>query len=164
MLVFLVILLISVTLLAGFYPAWVLSSSNTLEVLKNRAHSGTNQTRTAWLRKGLTVSQFVIAQFFVIGAMMVSKQIHFMLNKDLGFSKQAIVSIHYPSSDPLVSHKKYVLGELNQIPGIQKAVMANDLPSSYGWWTAMMDYSDGKNPVKTVGGIKIGQCRLYWIC
>jgi ABC-type antimicrobial peptide transport system permease subunit len=149
-LVFLGILLISVTLLAGFYPAWVLSSSNTLEVLKNRAHSGTNQTRTAWLRKGLTVSQFVIAQFFIIGAIMVSKQIHFMLNKELGFSKQAIVSINYPSADPLVGHKKYVLGELNRIAGIQKAVMANGLPSSYGWWTAMIDYNDGKNPVKSV--------------
>ena len=146
---FLGILLVSVTLLAGFYPAWVLSSSNTLEVLKNRAHSGTSQTRTAWLRKGLTVSQFVIAQFFIIGVIMVGKQIHFMLNKELGFSKQAIVSIQYPVSDPGVSHKKFVLGELNRIAGIQKAVMANDLPSSYGWWTATIDYNDGKNPVKS---------------
>jgi putative ABC transport system permease protein len=148
-LVFLGILLVSVTLLAGFYPAWVLSSSNALETLKNRAHSGTNQTRTAWLRKGLTVSQFVIAQFFIIGVFMVSKQIHFMLNKDLGFSKQAILSINYPSSDPSISHKKYVLSELNHIAGIQRAVMANDLPSSFGWWTASIDYNDGKNPVKS---------------
>jgi putative ABC transport system permease protein len=148
-LVFLGILLVSVTLLAGFYPAWVLSSSNALETLKNRAHSGTNQTRTAWLRKGLTVSQFVIAQFFIIGVFMVSKQIHFMLNKDLGFSKQAILSINYPSSDPSISHKKYVLSELNNIAGIQRAVMANDLPSSFGWWTASIDYNDGKNPVKS---------------
>ena len=96
--VFLVSLLVSVTLLAGFYPAWVLSSANTLEVLKNRAHAGTNTTRRAWLRKSLTVSQFVIAQFFVIGALMVGKQIRFMLNTDLGFSKQAIVSIDIPSS------------------------------------------------------------------
>jgi putative ABC transport system permease protein len=148
-LVFLGILLISVTLLAGFYPAWVLSSSNAFSVLKNRAYAGTNQTRTAWLRKGLTVSQFVIAQFFIIGVFMVSKQIHFMLNKDLGFSKQAILSINYPSSDPLISHKKYVLSELNHIAGVEKAVMANDLPSSYGWWTAIIDYNDGKNPVKS---------------
>jgi len=148
-LTFLLILLVSVTLLAGFYPAWVLSSSNTLEVLKNRAYAGTNQTRTAWLRKGLTVSQFVIAQFFVIGAVMVSKQIHFMLSKELGFSKQAILSINYPSSDKSVDHKKYVLGELNHIPGIQKTVMSNDLPSSYGWWTSNMDYSPVKGPVLT---------------
>jgi putative ABC transport system permease protein len=156
-LTFLGILVVSVTLLAGFYPAWVLSSSNTIEALKNRAYAGTNQTRTAWLRKGLTVSQFVIAQFFIIGAIMVSKQIHFMLNKELGFSKQAIVSIYYPSSDRLLDHKKYVFGELNHIAGVEKAVMANDLPSSYGWWTTTMDYKDGKKPVKkTVVELKSG--------
>jgi hypothetical protein len=113
---FLGILVIAVTLLAGFYPAWVLSSANTIDSLKNRAFAGTNQTRSAWLRKGLTVSQFVIAQFFVIGAMMVGKQIHFMLSKDLGFSKQAIVSVNYPYSDHSIDHKEYVLQELNQIP------------------------------------------------
>ena len=156
-LIFLGILLVSVTLFAGFYPAWVLSSSNTIEALKNRAHAGTNQTRTAWLRKGLTVSQFVIAQFFIIGAILVSKQIHFMLNKELGFSKQAIVSIGYPSADRMVEHKKYILGELNHIAGVQKAVMTNDLPSSYGWWTTTMDYQDGKKPVKnTVVEMKSG--------
>ncbi len=147
---FLVILLLSVTLLAGFYPAWVLSSANTIDSLKNRAHSGTNQTRRAWLRKGLTVSQFVIAQFFVIGTMMVGKQIHFMLSKDLGFSKQAIVSINYPYSDHSVDHKKYVLHELSQVPGIQRAVQANDLPSSQGWWTTTMDFSEGKKPLQNI--------------
>ncbi len=155
--IFLAILLVSVTLLAGFYPSWVLSSSNTLEVLKNRAHAGTNQTRRTWLRKGLTVSQFVIAQFFVIGAMMVSKQIHFMLSKDLGFSKEAIVSISYPSADRSTDHKKYVFGELKKISGLKNAVMANDLPSSYGWWTSDMDYSEGKKPVqKNVVELKSG--------
>jgi ABC-type antimicrobial peptide transport system permease subunit len=146
---FLAILLVSVTLLAGFYPSLVLSSTNTLEVLKNRAHSGTNQTRRAWLRKGLTVSQFVIAQFFVIGTLMVSKQIHFMLNKDLGFSKQAIISINYPSSDRSTDHKKLVFDELKRISGIQNAVMANDMPSSYGWWTFGFDYSEGNKPVQS---------------
>ena len=154
---FLVILLLSVTLLAGFYPAWILSSANTVGVLKNRAYTGTNQTRRTWLRKGLIVSQFVIAQFFVIGAMMVSKQIHFMLNKDLGFSKQAVLSIRYPFSEHSVDHKKYVQHEMTRIPGIQKVVQSNDLPSSYGWWTSTMEYTDGKGPVKgTVVELKSG--------
>jgi ABC-type antimicrobial peptide transport system permease subunit len=80
---------------------------------------------------------------------MVSKQVHFMLNKDLGFSKEAIISINYPSSDRSTDHKKLVFDELKRIAGIQNAVMANDLPSSYGWWTSTMDYSEGKKPVQT---------------
>jgi putative ABC transport system permease protein len=147
--VFLVSLLLSVTLLAGFYPAWMLSSAKTLEVLKNRAYAGTNTTRRAWLRKSLTVSQFVIAQFFVIGALMVGKQIRFMLNTDLGFSKQAIVSIKIPSSDTSLNHKKYVLSQLQHLNDVQGVTMANDMPSSGGWWTTAMDYNGGKKPVQT---------------
>jgi putative ABC transport system permease protein len=153
---FLVVLLVSVTLLAGFYPAWVLSSSNTLEVLKNRAHAGTNTTRRVWLRQGLTVSQFVIAQFFIIGALMVSKQIRFMMNSDLGFSKQAIVSINFPYSDTSLNHKKYVAGEMQKIPGVQLTTIANKIPSSYNWWTTTMQYSAGKKLIQTNVELKSG--------
>jgi putative ABC transport system permease protein len=152
--VFLVGLLVSVTLLAGFYPAWMLSSASTLEVLKNRAYAGTNTTRRAWLRKSLTVSQFVIAQFFVIGALMVGKQIRFMLNTDLGFSKQAIISIDIPSSDTSLNHKKFVLSQLQNVTGVQGLTMANDKPSSNGWWTTRMEYNVGKKPVQTNVEIK----------
>ena len=152
--VFLISLLVSVTLLAGFYPAWMLSSANTLEVLKNRAYAGTNTTRRAWLRKSLTVSQFVIAQFFVIGALMVGKQIRFMQNTDLGFSKQAIVSIDIPFSDTSLTHKKYVLGQLQNLTGVQGVTMANDIPSSDGWWTTGMEYNGGKKPLQTNVEIK----------
>ena len=159
--VFLISLLVSVTLLAGFYPAWMLSSANTLEVLKNRAHAGTNTTRRAWLRKSLTVSQFVIAQFFVIGALMVGKQIRFMLNTDLGFSKQAIISIDIPSSDTSLNHKKYVLSQLQNMTGVRGVTMGNDKPSSNGWWTTSMEYQTpgtgynaGKKPVQTNVEIK----------
>ena len=152
--VFLISLLVSVTLLAGFYPAWMLSSSNALEVLKNRAHAGTNTTRRAWLRKSLTISQFVIAQFFVIGALMVGKQIRFMLNTDLGFSKQAIVSIDIPSSDTSLTHKKYVVSQLRDVTGVQGVTMSNDMPSSGGWWTTGMEYKGGKKPIETNVEIK----------
>src|SRR5579863_568936 len=151
---FLVCLLVSVTLLAGFYPALMLSSANTLEVLKNRAYARTNTTRRAWLRKSLTVSQFVIAQFFVIGALMVGKQIRFMLDTDLGFSKQAIVSIDIPFSDTSLTHKKYVLSQLQNVSGVRGVTMANDMPSSDGWWTTSMEYNAGKKPVQTHVEIK----------
>lgn len=146
---FIFILTASVSLLAGLYPAWLLSSSNILETLKNRAYAGTNKTRTAWLRRGLTVSQFVIAQFFVLGAVLVSKQIHFMMNKDLGFSKQAILSMGFPETDTSVRHKRYFQDELKKIPGIRLTTIANDLPSSYGWWTSSMQYGDSKTPLQT---------------
>ena len=147
--VFLCILVISVTLLAGLYPSWILSSMNVLEVLKTRAQSGKYKTRNVRLRQGLTVSQFVIAQFFVIGAVLVSKQIHFMLNKDLGFKKDAVLSFHFPPYDTSNARRMVLMDELKEVPGIALVTIGNDLPSSNGWWTTTMDYTAAKKPIQT---------------
>ena len=146
---FLCILIISVTLLAGLYPAWILSSLNVLDVLKTRGQGGKYKTRNVRLRQGLTVSQFVIAQFFVIGAILVGKQIHFMLNKDLGFRKDAVLSFKFPSSDTSYARRMVLMDALKEVPGIQLVTMGNDLPSSYGWWTTTMDYAAAKKPLQT---------------
>src|ERR1022692_2164613 len=93
---FLILLTIAVSFLSGLYPAVVLSGYKPVSVLKNQASAKSGQTRNAWIRKTLTVSQFVIAQFFIIATFMVSKQIHYMLNKDLGFKKEAILNFETP--------------------------------------------------------------------
>ncbi|MBS1504559.1 MAG: ABC transporter permease, partial [Bacteroidetes bacterium] len=81
---FLVLLTIVVSFVSGFYPAVVLSKYQPVLVLKNQAYTGTNKTRNAWLRKSLTITQFIIAQFFIMATMLVSKQIYYVLHKDLG--------------------------------------------------------------------------------
>ena len=88
---FLLGLIIVVTVLSGFYPALVLTKFKPVTVLKNQAYAGTAQTRKAWLRKTLTVTQFVIAQFLIIATLVVSKQVHYSLNKELGYKRDAIV-------------------------------------------------------------------------
>jgi len=154
--VFLCILVISVTLLAGLYPAWILSSMKVLEILKTRGQSGKYKTRNVRLRQGLTVSQFVIAQFFVIGAVLVSKQIDFMLNKDLGFQKDAVLSFNFPQYDTSNARRKVLIDELKEVPGIALVTMGNDLPSSNGWWTTTMDYTAAKKPIQTNVELKSG--------
>ncbi len=154
--IFLVVLVLAVSLLAGFYPALVLSSWNPLQVLKNQAYAGTGKTRRTWIRQSLTVSQFIIAQFFIMGTLMVGKQIRFMLDKDLGFSKEAILSFNTPQSDTSYAHRVYLLNELKKIPGISLASLANDVPSSFGWWTSMIDYKERKKELHTVVELKSG--------
>jgi hypothetical protein len=65
----------------------ILTKFRPVTVLKNQVHVNTAQSRKAWLRKTLTVTQFVIAQFLVIATLVVSKQINFSLNKELGTKK-----------------------------------------------------------------------------
>ncbi len=95
-LVFLLLLTLGVSFLSGLYPAFILAGFNPVLVLKNQVFAGTGQMRSARIRKMLTVSQFVIAQFFIIATLMVSKQIHYTLNKDLGFRKEAILTFNLP--------------------------------------------------------------------
>ncbi|HEY4334543.1 MAG TPA: ABC transporter permease, partial [Puia sp.] len=84
-LLFLALMIPTLTLLAGAYPAFLLSGFNPVKVLKDQHYSPTSSTSGIRLRRTLTVSQFVIAQFFVIATLIVSKQIHFGLSQDLGF-------------------------------------------------------------------------------
>jgi putative ABC transport system permease protein len=156
LILFLVLLVITVSLLAGFYPAVVLSSAKPIQVLKNQASQGTARTRSAWIRQTLTVAQFIIAQAFIMGTFLVAKQIRFMLDKDLGFSKEAILSFNTPYADTSVSKRYFLLNELKKIPGINLSSLGNDVPSSFGWWTTILKYQNGKKDIQTVVELKAG--------
>jgi putative ABC transport system permease protein len=166
LILFLLLLIVTVSLLAGFYPALVLSSSKPLKVLKNQAYQGSARTRGAWIRQTLTVTQFIIAQAFIMGTFLVSKQIRFMLDKDLGFSKEAIISFNTPYADTSVSKRYFLLNELKKIPGINLSSLGNDVPSSFGWWTTTLKYQNGKKDIQTVVELKAGDAnylRLFQI-
>ena len=145
-LVFLVLLIVVVSLLAGFYPAMVMSAFRPVLVLKNQAFAGSGKTRGAWLRKTLTVSQFVIAQIFLIGTLLVTKQISFALNKDLGFRRDAIVYFHTNFNEPS-SKRDLLVEKMREIPGIAMMSIASDPPTSNGMWTSTMTYNDGKKDI-----------------
>ena len=84
-----IVLLLLVTFLSGFYPALVLSKFNTVSVLKNHLAVGENKVK---LRKFLTVFQFSIAQVFIIATLLVGKQINYLLNKDMGFKTEVNIN------------------------------------------------------------------------
>jgi len=76
--------------LAGFYPAWVLSSFKPISVLKGRFSHTASATL---LRKGLVVIQFVISIAFIMATIIIWKQMQFMQNKNPGFDKNKILLV-----------------------------------------------------------------------
>ncbi|RYG31202.1 MAG: ABC transporter permease, partial [Chitinophagaceae bacterium] len=121
--VFLLLLTLLVTFLSGLYPAMVLTKFKPAAVLKNQSANGTSQTRRAWFRKTLTVTQFVIAQFLIIATLVVSKQVHYSLTKDLGFKKEAIVffNTRWNFFSTETDNRRFALMEkLKSIPGIEQ--------------------------------------------
>jgi len=120
-LIFVPLLIVVVSLLAGFYPAIVLSKFKPVLVLKNQAYANTSLSRTGWLRKTLTVSQFIIAQFFVIATIVVGRQIHYSLNMDTGFKKENIVTLTMPFDFYKPDDKIFVLtNKLKSLSGIER--------------------------------------------
>lgn len=152
---FLLGILLVVTLIAGFYPAIVLSGYKPVTVLKNQVLSTGGRSRNAGLRRGLTIAQFLIAQIFVIATMLVGKQINYTLNKDLGFKKDAIVTFSTSYNDRNTDNKLLLLQKLKGIPEIKKISLSNDAPSSGGSWSSTMKYKDGKREVETDVQIKL---------
>lgn len=151
---FLVILVVAVSILSGFYPAVLLSSYKPALVLKNQAYTNTGKTRNAWLRKGLTVAQFTIAQVFIIGTILVAKQIHFTLNKDLGFKKDAVIYFQTTFYDTSKTHRPYLLNKISKIPGVAMVSLANNPPSIGSVWSSTVKYNDGKKQIETDVHIK----------
>lgn len=146
--VFLFLLIIVVSLLSGFYPAALLSGYKPVLVLKNQASSNTSKTRNAWLRKSLTVTQFVIAQFFIMATVLVSKQIHYALTKDLGFKKDAILIINSPWKNRTLSKNQVFMDKLKAIPQVELVSAGKAAPSSTSTNSTEATYIDGKKEIK----------------
>ncbi|GAB2842334.1 ADOP family protein [Ferruginibacter profundus] len=149
--VFLTGLVVVMTLCSGFYPAMVLTRFKPVAVLKNQLNAGTAQSRKAWFRKSLTVTQFVIAQFLVIATLVVSKQINFSLNKDLGYKKDAIVNFNTPWNffSAKEDNRRFVLLEkLKAIPGIEKVSLASAAPAHGGASSTTLKVNNGKKDIE----------------
>ncbi len=108
-------LLASVVLLAGGYPAAVLSGFNPWRALRGEltASSGSGAT----VRRALVVAQFAICQALLVGSMVVASQIRFVQRADLGFRKDNVVIAALPN--PRLSTMQAFKQTLSQYPDIQ---------------------------------------------
>lgn len=88
-----IILLLSflgITLVAGGYPAIVVTKFNIIEVLKGKLKVN---TKSGGIRNTLIVVQFSIAIFLISSTIIVWKQINYLRNKPLGFDESQVISI-----------------------------------------------------------------------
>lgn len=88
-LLIILILTVIISLLAGAYPAFFMSSFKPLQALKNRFAGGSSKG----VRSGLVVFQFVISATLIICTLVVSQQMHFIQNKDIGYDRNQLIVI-----------------------------------------------------------------------
>jgi putative ABC transport system permease protein len=121
---------ISITLLAGFYPAMVLAGFKPVMIFKNKL-SGKG-SKGIYLRRGLVVFQFVIAQLLIIGTLVVVKQVQYFRTKPLGFEKDGIVLINLPSDSSLRVKYPMLISRMEQVPGVRAVSICMESPAP-GW-------------------------------
>jgi len=156
LILFLVLLTALVSLASGFYPAIVLSGYKPALVLKNQTSSNSSKTRNAWLRKSLTITQFIIAQFFIMATILVSKQIYYALHKDLGFKKDAIIVVESPWKNRTTAKNQVFLNALRAMPEVEMVSIGGAPPSSGNTNSTLVTYKDGKKEIKTDVQLKFG--------
>jgi putative ABC transport system permease protein len=77
--------------LAGLYPALVLSGFQPIKVLKSMKPAANTGGGTAWLRQALVVVQFALSALLIVSSTIVYRQIHYLNSKDLGFNKEQVL-------------------------------------------------------------------------
>jgi hypothetical protein len=87
-------ILLVVTILAGFYPALIISGFKPIQALKNKISA--RRVSGVSLRRVLVVAQFMIAQGLIFSTLIVMNQLKFFQNAPIGFDKEAIVNIDLP--------------------------------------------------------------------
>lgn len=137
---FLVLLVIAVTLLAGFYPSLVLASFSPGMALYGRRKRNSNQGIT--LRKSLVVLQFVIAQGLVIGALITLLQLDFIHNRDLGFNQDLVYTFPVGVDSTSLSRQAPLKSSLLAMPDVEAVSFSSDLPFSGNTWSSNFRYGD----------------------
>lgn len=114
---------IVIGILSGSYPAFYLSRFDPNEVLKGKA-SGSRGSH--FLRSGLTVLQLGISIILIIGTLVMYRQIHYMLSKDLGFDSDKVMVLS--RAEALGAQVESFKQELLQIPEVVSVSASTAVP------------------------------------
>src|SRR6185312_8988545 len=113
-----------VSIIAGVYPAFYLSSFKPIEVLKGKFTPG---NKSFGLRSSLVVFQFFISVGLIIGTIVVWQQMKYVQNKNLGYDKDQLLTI--PNSYALEQNEEVYKQEMLNDPRVINATVSSYKPA-----------------------------------
>ena len=115
-------------LLAGIYPALVLSSLKAVDSLKGKLKTANEKI---WLRKSLVGFQFSIALIVLIAAAVVAQQVNHFFNSNLGYNREYVVTSQVPRdwSREGVQKMKTIRDEFAAMPQVSAVSISYEIPN-----------------------------------
>ncbi|MEJ2004718.1 MAG: ABC transporter permease, partial [Cyclobacteriaceae bacterium] len=124
LIIFILLSAVLIGLLSGIYPAFVLSGFQTSSILRGK-FSGSK--KGIGLRKALVILQFTASITMIIGTVFIYRQIDFIKNKDLGFSKDQVVT--FQMNEPgMAANMVGFRDRLLSYDGIAQASISANMP------------------------------------
>lgn len=124
---FIVGVILVVGLLAGSYPAFLLSSFKPIESLRGKLRKGNSG---AFFRKGLVVFQFGISVLLIICVVIIMSQMNYIRNTDLGFSKEQSLIVRFDNLS-ISGNRQQFKNRLKAIPAVQSVSLMSGEPGGF---------------------------------
>jgi ABC-type antimicrobial peptide transport system permease subunit len=104
------------------------------------------------LRKGLVVGQFAISHLLIVGTLVITNQLRYSRQADMGFQKEAVVIVPVPDNQ----HTKIstLANELDRLPGVEKAAFFDTPPASDAIGSSNIQFDTRPEPEKFSISIK----------
>jgi putative ABC transport system permease protein len=123
---------------AGSYPAFILSSFKPIRVLKSKLNNGDGRSN---LRRILVIFQFSISIIIILGTLIVNRQLHFMSEKDLGFSGDQVLVLE--RANEIAPKHEALKQKLLEYESIKSVTMTSAAPGHV--YAATAFYVEGSN-------------------
>lgn len=115
-------------LVSGSYPAFYLSRFNPATALKGKVNTSLGEL---WIRKGLVIFQFALSVIFIVGFLIINKQIEFTQTKNLGYSRDNIIS--FERKGKFTKNYETFVSEMKNIPGVVNASGGDNFLKELGY-------------------------------
>jgi len=118
--------MVIIAVLTGLYPAFFMSSFNTIFILKRENIKGKSGLRS---RRFLMVFQFIITISLILGTLIIYSQMKFMVNKNLGYDKEHI--LYFWMNSDLKEHNESLKQKLLENTEIKEVAVVHSLPGNF---------------------------------
>jgi putative ABC transport system permease protein len=146
--------MVTATLMAGLYPAFVLSSFKPASVLKGRSSYVASHL---WLRRALVVVQFAASIVLLAGTAIVYKQLNYMRSMDLGLSLDRVVTIQAPRVLPedvdRATMMRSFIQEIQTLNGVDQAALSTTVPGTGFNWNGASMRKSTDDPARAIQGV-----------